>query len=60
MERDVDYLNRRAVAERQAALASDKAGVRLRHLEFAMMYEFRLREIQSQEQQAMTKLVEAA
>ena len=59
MERDTEYLRRRALEERQAALASDKASVRLRHLEFAELYEFRLREVEAQHRQSMA-LVDAA
>lgn len=60
MERNTDYLRRRAHEERQAALRSESAGVRLRHLEFAELYEFRLRETQAQERHSIAGLVDAA
>ena len=60
MERDTEYLRRRALEERQAALASQKVSVRLRHLEFAEVYEFRLREIQAQERRSTMEFIDAA
>ena len=41
-----DYLLARARYERAAAKASPVAEVRLRHLEFAQAYEFRVRQLE--------------
>ncbi len=43
---DIDYLRNRARAERLAACNSSGSIVRLRHLEFAEAYEFRVREME--------------
>lgn len=42
---DIDYLRSRARAERVAAFNAAQISVRLRHLEFAEAYEFRVREL---------------
>lgn len=42
---EIDYLRTRAVAERVAAASAPGTIVRLRHLEFAQAYEFRIREM---------------
>jgi hypothetical protein len=45
MLNDTEYFARRAGEERQSAFKSETMSVRLRHLEFAQAYEFRVREI---------------
>jgi hypothetical protein len=45
---DISYLRSRARAERVAACNASRASVRLRHLEFAEAYEFRVREMDAE------------
>jgi hypothetical protein len=45
---EIDYLRDRARAERIAAGSASANNVRLRHLEFAEAYEFRLRAMAAQ------------
>ena len=45
---DIDYLRSRARAERVAACNAPQMSVRLRHLEFAEAYEFRVREMDAE------------
>lgn len=45
---DLDYLRARARMERAAAENASHTIVRLRHLEFAEAYEFRVREIDAE------------
>ncbi len=45
---DIDYLRSRARAERVAACNAPRMSVRLRHLEFAEAYEFRVREMEAE------------
>jgi hypothetical protein len=42
---DIEYVRSRALAERPAAALAVRVAVRLRHLEFAEVYEFRIREL---------------
>jgi hypothetical protein len=56
MASDADYFRRRAREERLAALIAGKGCVRLRHLEFAEAYEFRIRELS--EDQSRSTLAE--
>ena len=56
---DIDYLRSRARAERIAAGNSSRLSVRLRHLEFAEAYEFRVREMDAEVRRLAMQLEQA-
>ena len=60
MESDADYFGRRAVQERKAALGAADSKVRECHLQFAEMYEHRVRIIRAEERRSAVHLVTAA
>lgn len=60
MQREAEYFRRRAREERDAALRSELPYVRERHLEFANLYELRLRELSAGERRMNFHLVDAA
>jgi hypothetical protein len=57
---EIDYLRARARTERAAACTALRMIVRLRHLEFAEAYDFRVRELEAEERRVVTRLAEAA
>jgi hypothetical protein len=60
MQSDAEYFQRRAREERDAASRSELPYVRERHLEFAGLYEMRLRELSAGERRLSFRLVDAA
>ena len=57
---EIDYLRARARTERTAACAALQMIVRLRHLEFAEAYDFRVREMEAEARRVAAGLAEAA
>lgn len=51
---ELDYLRKRARVERAAASSTVHVGVRMRHLEFAEAYEFRVRETEAEARRSAT------
>jgi hypothetical protein len=58
LQDDDEYFSRRALQERQAALSAEKQSVRMRHLEFALAYEFRVRELRAQQRRPVFRFIE--
>jgi hypothetical protein len=56
---DIDYLRSRARAERIAAGKASRMSVRLRHIEFAEAYEFRVREMDAEDRRLAVQLDQA-
>ena len=54
---DTEYLEARAAEELVAAIATKDSRIRLRHLELADAYAFRLREVRAAEARGKLKLV---
>jgi hypothetical protein len=60
MEKDCNYLFRRAGEEREAARKSTNRAVRDRHLEFANAYDHRGREIEALQRELMIAAIPLA
>jgi hypothetical protein len=57
---EIDYLRARARAERAAACTALRTIVRLRHLEFAEAYDFRVCEMEAEARRVAFQLAAAA